>query len=81
MSGKVINRLQQLLAEKEMKEGRRMTLKEHADKLDLHPRSLARWIDSENPTTRYDAEILAKFCKYFGVEVGDIIVYIPEVEE
>lgn len=77
----MLHRLQQLLADKELKEGRRMTLKEHADEMEIHPRSLSRWLDSDSPPTRFDQDIIVSFCKYFKVDVGDILYYVSETDE
>jgi len=32
-----------------------------------------------NRVTRYQADVLDRICRYLGCQVGDLLVYVPEV--
>ena len=81
MAGHVTHKLQELLHKKEVELGERKTLSYHAKQMKISKRSLERWLSKDNKTTRFDADMLAIFCEYFNVEVGDILVYEKEVAE
>ena len=78
MAGIVEHRLMELLHKKDMEVGTRLSLSQHAKAIGVSKRSLDRWLDVDDPTTRFDADVLAKFCKYFDVEIKDVLVYVPE---
>ncbi len=80
MVGKVNHRLQELLTEKEKVIGRK-SLAYHAKAMGVSKRSLERWLDKDNPTKRFDKDMIEKFCHYFSVDVGDILVYQPADNE
>lgn len=78
MAGTVKHKLQELLHKKELALGERKTLAYHAKQMNISKRSLERWLSKEKETTRFDADMLAVFCEYFDVEVGDILEYVPD---
>lgn len=64
------NRLSVLLGE------RRMNVRELAQATGLNYGGLLNMYKGR--TTRYDAHVLAGLCGYFGVGVGDLLVYVPD---
>jgi putative transcriptional regulator len=76
MTGKVYNQLKILLAQKEIKESRRIPYDEIKTKTGMAMSTISAW--STNSIKRYDADTIASLCDYFGCSVGDLIVYEPE---
>lgn len=74
------HRLLDLIHEKEKALNKRLTVREIAWGAHVSERLIYRWLDPDEPTTRFDSEVIEKFCEYFGVEVGDLLVYEPEAE-
>ena len=72
------HRLLDLIHEKEKALGRRLTIRQIAKGAEVSERLIYRWLDPDEPTTRYDSVVIEKFCEYFGVEVGDLLVYEHE---
>lgn len=73
----VINRVPDLLAEKFG--GKDKIVVQHvAQDMRMTYSTAERWI--KNEVTRADFPILSAWCKYLGVGVGDILVYVPEEE-
>jgi putative transcriptional regulator len=73
MSGKVYNRFKILLAEKEIKENRRIPYDEIKEKTGIAASSISAW--ATNNITRFDADTIAEWCQFFDCGVGDLIVY------
>ena len=71
-------RLKELIADKEFKEGRRITLAEIAQETGLHRATLSKLANQKgyNATT----DVLDKLCVYFGVDVGDVAKHISETD-
>ncbi len=69
-------RITELLADKQFKEGRRITLMELAEATGINRMTLSRMINTKGYSTVTDN--LDKMCAYFGCLVGDIAEYIPE---
>ncbi len=63
------NRLSVLLGE------RRMNVRELARASGLDYGGLLNMYHGK--TTRYDAHVLAGLCTYFGVGIGELLVYVP----
>jgi putative transcriptional regulator len=75
MTGKVYNQFKILLAQKEIKESRRIPYDEIKIKTGMAMSTISAW--STNRIKRYDADTIASLCDYFGCSVGDLIVYDP----
>jgi len=71
-------RLKELIADKEFKEGRRITLAEIAQETGLHRATLSKLANQKgyNVTT----DVLDKLCAYFDVEFGDVASYVADEE-
>lgn len=76
MKGKVYNRFKLLLAEKEIRENRRISYTEIQASTGIAASTLSYW--ANNTAKRYDADTIAALCDYFHVGVGELIVYQPE---
>lgn len=68
----IVNRLSTILGE------RRMSVAELARRAGL-TYSVAHGMYS-GETQRYDAPVLDKLCQALGVQVGDLLVYVPDEE-
>ncbi|WP_417832805.1 helix-turn-helix domain-containing protein [Terasakiella sp.] len=68
--------LKELIADKEFKEGRRITLAEIAQETGLHRATLSKLANQKgyNATT----DVLDKLCVYFSVELGELAVFIED---
>lgn len=71
-------RLKELLADKEFRERRVITLVEVANATGINRMTLSKIANHPGATTVSDN--LDKLCKYFGCQVGDLAIYIPDVE-
>jgi putative transcriptional regulator len=71
----VHNRFKILLAEKELREGRRISYKEIQEETGIAASSLSAW--ATNSINRYDRKTIDKLCAYFGCAVGDLLEYQP----
>lgn len=71
MPKKLRNRFIILLAQKEQKEGRRLSNKEVAQAVGVNEHTVARWI--RNDVNMIDVEVLEGFCDYFECDVGDLL--------
>jgi len=74
------NRLRELMAEKARKEGRKITQTSVAHELGLARYTVDSW--ARNDVVRYDQSTIIAFCRYFGVEPGDLLIMeeLPEDE-
>ena len=72
-------RLKELLADKEYKEGRVITLVEVANATGIHRMTLSKLANHKgyNPT----ADVLDRLCKFFNCTVCDIAEYVPDDTE
>lgn len=70
-------RLKQLIAEKEFKERRKITYKVIQDETGLSSTTIAKLL-SYKGVNRIDGTTLDKLCDFFGCQVGDILLYIPD---
>lgn len=73
---KVVNRLKVLLAEKEIAEGRRITYRDLSSETGVSTSIIYNYFNQN--VKNYNADTLAAFCDYFGVDVGEILEYPPE---
>ena len=67
------NRLKILIAEKELKENRKLTLRTIAQETGVSTNSLTAYNNQD--VERFDASVLIAFCKYFHCDVGDILFF------
>ncbi len=74
MSVAVNNRFAVLLAEKQIKERRNISLAEVAEKAKIARKTLYAW--ENNSVTRFDVSDIDAICKYFGVKPGDLFEYV-----
>ena len=75
MAGKLQNRLLDLIHKKETELGTRLTVRQIARGAGVSERLIYRWLDRDNPPTRYDANVIVGFCEYFAVQPGDLLEY------
>jgi DNA-binding Xre family transcriptional regulator len=75
--GKIVSKAQQVRLNYQAKLGRPVTVQEVAEQTGLDRKAIARL--ENNKTERYDGDVLAKLCAFYGVQVGDLINY-TEVE-
>lgn len=66
------NRFKILLAEKEMKEGRRLTYRTIAAETGLSTNTLTKYANQK--VSSFDADTVAALCQYFGCSPGELIV-------
>jgi putative transcriptional regulator len=75
MSVPVNNKFGILLAEKRMKEKRNIPLTEVSKDTGIARRTLYAW--QNNNIDRFDTDVIEKLCQYFGVNLSDLLEYIP----
>lgn len=70
-------RIKELLAEKEFREQRKITLGEVSEKTGVNRTSLSKM---QSPTMRHSTTTNAidSLCKYFRCQVGDLMVYVDD---
>lgn len=70
-------RLKELIAEKEFRENRVVTLVEIADATHIHRMTLSKLANHRgyNPT----ADVLDRLCSYFGCKIEQLVEHIPEL--
>lgn len=69
-------RLKELIADKEFKEERRITLDEIAGETKIHRTTLSKIANKKKYNTTTD--VLERLCKYFEVNVGQIAEYVDD---
>ena len=69
-------RLRELIADRQFREGRRVTLDEIAKATGIHRTTLSKIqnIKGYNTTT----DVLDKLCEYFDCEIGDLVQRVKE---
>jgi putative transcriptional regulator len=72
----ISNRFAKLLAEKQEKENRFIPLAEVASDTKVSRKTLYKW--EKNIVDRFDREVIEKLCKYFGVDLSDLLEYTPD---
>ena len=75
----IYNRLKVLIAEKEIREGRKITYRTIAKETGLSTNAITNYATQR--VTRFDAATLNAFCHYFDCQLGDIIGFIGLTEE
>lgn len=69
-------RVKELMAEKEFKEGRRITIAEVAEACGINRMTLSKIAGQRGYSTVTDN--LDRLCRYFGCEISDLVMYIPD---
>lgn len=69
-------RLQELMAEKSFKEGKRVSIEDVSNATGIHRSTLSRIINVKGHKTTTD--IIDTLCDYFDCEVGDLVVRVKE---
>lgn len=72
-------RLQELLADKQFKEGRRVTLTELSASTGINRVTLSRMVNQRGYSTVTDN--LDKLCAYFGCRIEALAEYVPDQED
>jgi len=70
----VKSELIQVWANKELRENRRITLKEIAETTGLAPETIRKLRDGI--TTRFDSDVIAALCKFFDVPEGANVPFL-----
>lgn len=68
-------RLNVLMAEQELRHG------ELAEKAGLHPMTVSRHRSMKTMPVRLDAQTLEKYCRALECQPGDLLRYMPELDE
>jgi len=76
MNVTVNNRFAVLLAEKQIKERRNISLQEVAEETGIARQTLYKW--ENNSVNRFDTPIINALCQYFGVKPGELFEYIED---
>ncbi|GAB3727117.1 hypothetical protein GCM10028862_03290 [Luteimonas pelagia] len=69
-------RLKELMAEREFRENRVITLAEVAEATGIHRVTLSKIANNRGYHT--GTEILDRLCKYFECQVGDLAIYVED---
>lgn len=72
-------RLPELLADKAFREKRRLDWKEVAEATGIHRSTLSRMLNT--PGYNATTDNLDRLCAFFGCQVGDVVVYVPEEKQ
>jgi DNA-binding Xre family transcriptional regulator len=79
MSVPVNNNFGVLLAQKRKAEKRNIPLAEIADEIEVSRKTLYAW--QNNTVDRFDANVIEKLCRYFGVELSELLELVPRIFE
>lgn len=69
-------RLKELIADKEFKEGRRITLEEVAKETGIHRTTLSKIANQKGYVTNTD--VLDRLCSYFSIQTNDIAQHVQD---
>lgn len=69
----IYNRLKILIAEKELRDGQKWPYRTIAPKIGVSTATLSAYVNQK--AHRFDAPTLEAFCKFFGCQPGDILVF------
>lgn len=73
------NRLKVLLAEKELRENRKLTYRTVAKETGLAIDTLTAYMTQR--VNRFDKSTLETLCSYLACDVGDLLKYLPDEDE
>ena len=71
-------RIQELLAEKQFRDGRRVTLMELSEATGISRVTLSKMINQRGYSTLTDH--LNRLCRYFNCRIEDLAEYVPDKE-
>lgn len=74
---KIVSKAFQLRKQLELKEGRRVPLTEVAERAGIDRKALTRL--EAGDTERYDGDVLAKLCAFYGVGLEALLEYDPNI--
>lgn len=69
----IYNKLKILIAEKELREGRKLPHRVVAQEAGIPLSVLTLYMGQK--VRRFDTETLQKLCRYFGVQPGELLIY------
>jgi putative transcriptional regulator len=69
----IYNRLKVMIAEKELREGRRLTYRTIAQETGVSTGTLTAYVNQR--VNRFDTPTLEAFCRFFGCQPGDLLVF------
>ncbi len=69
-------RLSELIADKQFREGRRITMIEVATATGINRMTLSRMLNQKGYSTVTDN--LDRLCAYFGCQVGDLAIFVAD---
>lgn len=72
-------KLQELMAEKQFREGKKITVKEISEATGINRATLSKMLNTKGHNTVTDN--LDALCKFFGCEIQDVAVYVPDQTE
>ena len=72
-------KIQEMIAEKQFKEGKRITLIEVAQATGINRMTLSRMINTRGYSTVTDN--LDKLCTFFNCKIQDLAEYVPDSEQ
>lgn len=72
-------KLQELLAEKQFKEGRRVTLTELSEVTGINRVTISKLVNHRGYSTVTDN--IDQLCKFFDCKVSDLMEYVPDLSE
>ena len=75
----IYNRIKVLIAEKELREKRKLTYRVIADETGIPVSTLTEYMTQR--ISRFDGSTLEKLCEYFSVQPGDILIYTKNPPE
>lgn len=73
---KVQNRLDELLAIKARKEGRRISRRDLERETGISLTSIQNW--ANNRVQQFHSNQIATFCEYFGCGIEDLLILVPD---
>ena len=73
------SRLKELMAQRERRTGQRVTYAAIHQETGIWPRTLSTLATNNQKLVGLDT--LDRLCAYFGCQVGDLLVYVPDAED
>ncbi len=75
----IYNKIKILIAEKELREGRKLSHRTVAQEAGIPLSVLTLYMSQK--VKRFDVETLQKLCRYFGVQPGDMLIYSDDLPD
>jgi DNA-binding Xre family transcriptional regulator len=72
----VSNRLFQLIKDREKETGKTLEITALSEATQVSRQAIYQWLKGDAKV--YHQKAINAFCKYFGVGVGDLLVYVPD---